>query len=71
MPEVSGRVNEEAARARHLADDPSTTAEDVRRFRAECAAEQVRRKEAAAQLNHDLLALMEASITLSRRSRRP
>ncbi|MEY9909767.1 hypothetical protein ABIA35_006010 [Catenulispora sp. MAP12-49] len=70
-PELSGRVNEvAAARAQHLAEDPFTTAEDIRQFRAEYAAERARRKAAAAQLDRDLLALMETSKKLSRQNRR-
>jgi hypothetical protein len=58
LPEVAGCVDAVTAeRARRLAEKPTTTADDVRQFRAALEAERARRKAAAAQLNRDLLAL--------------
>lgn len=54
-----------------MAEDPSTTTEDLRQLRAEYAAEQARRREANAQLDRDLQALTAALAELPQRGRRP
>jgi len=62
VPELSGRVDEvTTARARRLAEDPASTAEDARRFRAQYAAERVRQQEVRAQLERDVLELLETA----------
>lgn len=72
LPALSGRLDPATtARVRQMAEDPSTTTEDLRQLRAEYAAEQARRREANAQLDRDLQALTAALAELPQRGRRP
>lgn len=69
-PQLEGRLDEVTTeRARHVVEDPSSTAQDMRRVRDEYLAERARRREAQTVLDRDLLALMETSKQDGRRIR--